>query len=586
MTSQTSQLTSKLDPYTLFSEIVRCELGGVHVWRHASADSCQFVMTRVLQPERGCCKGKATRRLALKTGTRSASAIIIALLTSIFVAVFASSGFAQKWLPMSSSLTALVVPEPVKLKWKISEPFRLAATTVIVLPASSSREERSIAAWLKEGLHNFYGVDPEIMVTDLIPEQNAIVVGTVNDTGLKNLVSSLSTEKFGSFPEQSYVLSVSSLRVCLVGGGIKGLKYGAQTLIQAARMDNYIAEYVIPPVEIADFPSVDMRAFLLPLRDYRAFHQVWDAREFIDLAEMLHMNAVIIQVDNAIKFDSAPGVGRNDALQKDTLRALVKYAREAGLEVIPLVETFSHQDVLLCPAYPNLCLDKSTYDPSNPKVYTRLFGIIDEILEIFEPKYMHIAHDEIRAFSNIPKEKAAELFLSDVRKIHAHLKEKNVQTMMWAGMLLSSTQFPGQDNCNGLLGSTYALIDSLPKDIILMDAHYRQRKLDFPTVDYLISKGFQVVGCVYDDPKKADNFGRFPVANNFSKYVAGKDGKFLGMTVALWNCFNYDGMGTPRRILFKSNEAFWRGGIPAVDPMGNEIPPNLKTPLSEDRFGY
>lgn len=322
-----------------------------------------------------------------------------------------------------------------------------------------------------------------------------------------------------------------------------------------------------------------MRALLIPLRGYRFYAQIGDTKSLIDLAEMLHMNTVFIQVDDAIKYNSVPGVGRKDCLPRDTLKAIVKYAREAGLEVIPMVETFSHQDVLLCPAYPNMCLDNITYDPSNPKLYPRLFGIIDEILEIFEPKYIHLGHDEIHAFSNIPKEKAAELFLSDIREIHTHLKEKNVQMIMWAGMLLSAIQFKGQDNCNGLLGSTYALIDSIPRDIILMDAHYRQKKADFPTVDYLLSKGFRVIGCVYDDPKTPGNFGNLPVAYNFSKYVAGKDGGFLGMTVALWNSYNYDGMGTPRRILFKSAEAFWRGGVRPLDPNGEQIPANLKAPI-------
>jgi hexosaminidase len=504
----------------------------------------------------------------LKTGTRTAPAILIVLFTLILVAMFAGNGFAQKYLPSADFVRAAAVPEPVSLEWKISQPLALTATTVIVLPTSSSLQERDIAAWVKQGLYNLYGINPEIMVTDLIPEQNAIVIGVAKSCPtLKDLVPSLSTEKFGRFPEQSYVLSVSQRRALLVGGGILGLKYGAQTLLQVVCMDSYTSNVVLPPVEIADFPAFDMRALLLPLRGYRFLEQVWDARELIDVAEMLHMNTVIIQVDNAIKFDSVRGVARSGALEKDTLRAIVKYAREAGLEVIPFVNTFSHQDVLLCPAYPDLCLDNSTYDPSNPKVYAKLFGIIDEILEIFEPKYMHVGHDEIRALSNIPQKKAAELFLSDIRKIHAHLKQKKVQMMMWASMLLSAMQFQGQDNCNGVLGNTYALIDSLPKDIIIVDAHYSQRKPDFPTVDYLLSKGFPVVGCVFNEPQ---------VANNFSKYAAGKEGNFLGMAVALWGCFDYDGMSTPRGITREGAEAFWRGGIPPEDPMGQQIPTNLR----------
>jgi hexosaminidase len=504
----------------------------------------------------------------LKSGITAKSTIPALLLTVILVAVSIGNGLAQKYLPSTDFVKAAVVPEPIKLEWKIRESLTLNATTVIVVSTNSSQQERDIAVWVKQGMYHWYGINPEIIVTDLVPEQNAIIMGVAESNPVfKDFVPSLSTQNFGNLREQGYVLSVSPRRAFLIGLGIPGLKYGAQTLLQLISMDSYIVQYVVPPVEIADFPAFDMRALLLPLRDYRVLAQTFDARALIDVAEMMHMNTVIIQVDNAIKFDSVRGVARSGALEKDTLRAVVKYAREAGLEVIPFVNTFSHQDVLLCPTYPNLCLDKRTYDPSNPKVYPKLFAIIDEILEIFEPKYMHIGHDEIRAFASMPKEKAAELFLRDIRKIHAHLKEKNVQMMMWASMLLNAAQFPGQDNCNGALGSTYALIDSLPKDIILVDTHYRQRNADFPTVDYLLSKGFRVMGCVYNDPK---------VANNFSKYAAGKDGKFLGMTAALWGCFDYVGTGTPRKNIRETAGAFWRAGIPAKDPTGQDIPASLR----------
>ena len=494
--------------------------------------------------------------------------ILTALLITMMLAALSSNGSAQKYLPSEDYVKEIAMPEPMKLEWKVAQPFKITATTVIALPVSSSQEERDIAASAKRALSNIFGINLEIMVTELIPEQNAIVVGlTKNTPALKNLVPSSSIDTVGSFPDQSYAISVNSRRVCLVAREIPGFRYGFQTLLQLVSMEIFAAVYVIPSIEIADFPAFEIRALLIPLRDYRSVSQIQDTRRIIDIAEILHMNTVFIQVDNLINYDSVKGIAKAGALDKDSLRAIVKYARDAGLEVIPLINTFSHQDVLLCPVYPNLCLDKSTYDPSNPRTYAMLFSIMDEVIEIFEPKYMHVGHDEIRALSGFPREKAAELFLADIRKIHEHLSKKNVGMMMWAGMLLSSTQFPGQDNCNGLLGNAYALIDSLPKDIVLVDAHYRQRKPDFPTVDYLLSKGFHVLGCVYSDPR---------VNSDFTKYVAGKHDGFMGMSVALWGCYHYNGLAPLRKTLLETTEVFWRGGIPPEDPKGEKVPQNIK----------
>ncbi|KPJ61256.1 MAG: hypothetical protein AMJ46_02870 [Latescibacteria bacterium DG_63] len=504
----------------------------------------------------------------MRPGNSVTSTVLFLLFAFALVVSSTGTGHAQKYVPSRDFVMAAAVPEPIHLEWKTQQAFPLVATTIIVVPTTSSKEELATVEWLQRGLLNFYGVNPEIMVTDLIPEQNALVLGTTaNSPSLRNLLPKKAQEGWGRFPKQGYAFSCTPNGAALIGVDLQGLKHGVQTIMQIICVESYIREYVLPPLEIVDFPAHDMRALLLPLRDYRFYAQMNDARQLIDVAEMVHMNTVILQIDNAIKFDSLLTVSRSSALEKDTLRAIVQYAREAGMEVVPMINTFSHQDLLLCPAFPELCLTKEAYDPSSPEVYEKLFDIFDEILEVCKPTYVHVGHDRIWALADLPAEDARKLFLSDVKKIHAYLKNKNVQMMMWADMLLAPAECKGQDNCHGLLGNTYTLIDSLPKDIILVEAHYRMRKPEFPSTDYLLSKGFRVIGCVSDDAR---------VANNFSRYTANKNDNFLGMIMALWGCFEYNGMGTPRRNLRTSAEAFWRGGIPPVDPKGENRPQNLK----------
>jgi hypothetical protein len=404
-------------------------------------------------------------------------------------------------------------------------------------------------------------------MTDLIPERNALIVGTLESSpSLRRFLPEKASEGFGSFPEQGYTYSCTPERAFLIGSNLEGLRHAVQTLLQIIQAETFIRKYVLPPVEIVDFPAHEMRAVLLPLRDYRFYAQMNNARQIIDAAEMVHVNTVFLQIDNAIKFDSAPEVSRSSPLEKDTLRAVIQYAREAGMEVIPLVNTFSHQDMLLCPAFPELCLDKETYDPSKPEIYEKLFGLLDEILEVCEPGYVHVGHEWIRALAKFPEDEGGRLFVEDVKKIHSYLKEKNIQMMMWADMVLAPEQCGGQDNCHGLLGNTYALIDSLPKDIIMVEAHYRFKKPEFPSTDYLLSKGFRVVGCVSSDRR---------VANDYSRYTAGKNDRFLGMIVALWDCFEQNWVNNPIRNMRECSEAFWRGGIPPVDPDAKNRPQNL-----------
>jgi hypothetical protein len=475
---------------------------------------------------------------------------------------------AQRYLPSTDFSRAVAIPEPMKLQWKVREPFPLSATTALVAPAGTSSEVRQKAVEMKRLLTDMFGANPQVLFTDLIPERNVIILGTLQDSlALGGLLPANLRTQLGNFPDQGYMITSTVERVVVVGASPAGLEYGLQTLLQIMSLDASIMKEVVPPLEIIDFPATDMRALLLPFGSYRQLSQMMSLRGLIGVAQMLHMNTLILQVNSATIFDSAPGIARSGATPKDTLRAVVQFAREAGLEVIPLVSTLSQQSALLCTAYPSLCLDKDTYNPANPKVYEKLFGILDEVIEIFQPRYMHIGHDAVLALTKLPEADAQRLFISDVRKIHDHLKTKNVGTMMWADMLLRPEDFPGQDNCRGLLGNMYTVIDSLPKDILLVDAHYRQRRSDYPSVDYLLSKGFQVAGCVGGDTM---------TVRNFSKYVSDKDVRFAGMILADWDWAKYEGQGMHPKIVWQGAEAFWRGGIPAEDPKGLKKPAGLR----------
>lgn len=506
----------------------------------------------------------------MRTATRAIAArsALLALAVLILItALAAGPSSAQKYLPVSDFSRAVAIPEPMKLKWGPDKAFQPTSTTALAVPAGASEEVRQMAAELKATMKGLYGIDCQLMFTDLIPEKNVIVLGTLRDsTALKGFLPGLSRGQFGRYPDQGYALSVTPDRVVLIGGEAEGLKYGVQILLQMITPDSRTLVRVVPSIEIVDFPAVEMRGLLLPFGSYRQTSQMASIREYINVAQALHMNTLMLQVDNATVFDSAPGMARPGATPKDTLRAVLQYAREAGLEVIPLVYTLSRQTSLLCTAYPSLCIDKDTYDPSNPKLYERLFGILDEVIDVFQPRYMHIGHNDVRALARMQNADAQRLFLGDVMKIYEHLKGKGVGTMMWSDMLIRAQDCPGQDNCRGLIAGVHTVLDSLPRDIVMVDAHYKQWTPDYPSMDYLLSRGFTVLGCVTGDTL---------TVNSFSKYAAERDGKVMGMVVALWDWSRYAGLHTPttlKRIMWRGAEAFWRGGIPPEDPTAQNMP--------------
>ena len=207
---------------------------------------------------------------------------------------------------------------------------------------------------------------------------------------------------------------------------------------------------------------------------------------------------------NSIHFENAGG----GVLSQETVRGLVDYCRARDLEVIPEQPTLSHSDYILC-AHPELAERSDdpypdAYCPSNPETYKLVFELLDEVLEVFEPKIVHIGHDEYYSMCVCPRcrgKNAAEVYAGDVARIHDYLAAKGVQTMLWAEKLLDAVDVNGaryggsemyRNDERGEFHrpATWPAADLIPKDVICMHWYWGiDRRLD----DALLGRGFPMV---------------------------------------------------------------------------------------------
>ena len=191
---------------------------------------------------------------------------------------------------------------------------------------------------------------------------------------------------------------------------------------------------------------------------------------------------------NSIHFEN----GEGSYLTQDETRDLAKYCADRGVEIIPEVPCTSHCDYMLNyrpdlaerpdDPYPD------TFCPSNPGSYELLWDILDEVIEVFNPKIINIGHDEYYSIGvcEVCKQRdAAELLNEDITKIYDYLKSKGVRTMFWADKLLNMTSengcgFGGAEikmhkNWNlekefwGIIPATWRAIDMVPKDIVCLN---------------------------------------------------------------------------------------------------------------------
>jgi hypothetical protein len=193
---------------------------------------------------------------------------------------------------------------------------------------------------------------------------------------------------------------------------------------------------------------------------------------------------------------------------------LVKFAKQNGLQVIPEIKFLTHQKLYFNDKYPELMFNEHTYDPRNSAVYDINYKVIDEIVRTIQPTAIHIGHDEVHGWRNarqlkkVRKKLPAKLYLQDVLKLHGYIRSKGLQIWMWSDMLLSKDQFPKMKKTSLHGYKAYGnLAPKLPKDIVIMDWHYKGTD-DFSSITYFDRLGFRVVGTPWNQKDNIKSFSK------------------------------------------------------------------------------
>lgn len=114
---------------------------------------------------------------------------------------------------------------------------------------------------------------------------------------------------------------------------------------------------------------------------------------------------------------------------QDELKALVAYASERGITIVPEIEMPAHSEEVLT-AYPELSCTHEPYKqadfcPGNVATYDFLENVLKEVMEVFPSKDIHVGGDEAAKASwptcPLCKQKMEELGLESVDGLQAYL---------------------------------------------------------------------------------------------------------------------------------------------------------------------
>ncbi len=107
--------------------------------------------------------------------------------------------------------------------------------------------------------------------------------------------------------------------------------------------------------------------------------------KYIDRMKEAGLNAIIIDLADCMVFDSHPELAIEGSFTKEEMRAELDRLNALGFEVIPKLNFSATHDVWL-KEYSRML--------STPTYYKVCADLIDEVCELFEPRYFHIGFDE------------------------------------------------------------------------------------------------------------------------------------------------------------------------------------------------
>lgn len=305
-----------------------------------------------------------------------------------------------------------------------------------------------------------------------------------NDTNSSNYSknSNSSNDPYSSdnpdFPDESYTLAVNKNGVQIEATSEAGLFYAIQTLIQLTEHN----PNELPFIEIEDSPRFAYRGMHLDvsrhffsldflkkqidmMAHYKLNHFHWhltdgpgwriEIKQYPDLTNIAAWRTHSLwkewwASERKYTNDGAPNAYGGYYTQEEA-RELVEYAAKRHITIIPEIEMPGHSEEALA-LYPHLACTGKPYTSSefcigNEETFVFLENVLDEIMDVFPSKQIHIGGDEASKVhwkkcpkcqeriknENLKDEAGLQSYL--IRRIEKYLHSKGRELIGWDEIL-------------------------------------------------------------------------------------------------------------------------------------------------------
>jgi hexosaminidase len=461
--------------------------------------------------------------------------------------------------PVDSPLKLIPQPKEVQVH---QGSFHVTAATKILVAFGHQSEDRIAAETLAEEIRDQSGLKISIIGSKEKGKQqrSTIELARLQDRSVKVFLESRGL-KSDSIGDQGYLLFSDALHLIVAANTGQGLFYGVQTLRQLLHLDD--GQLICPGVSIRDWPTLAWRGVQDDISRGPIPTQDFMERQIRTLAAY-KVNLFALYMEHVFDFASQPLVAPKEAaLTPEEIKALVAYAKNLYVTILPEQQTFGHlHHMLKYEIYSDVAERPHGHvlTPTKERSYELIKEMYADLVPLFPGPFLHVGGDETFELGHgQTAARAAEVglgrvYLEHLQKVNGILQPYHKELMFWGDIALKYPQ----------------LLTILPKDMIAVPWDYDPR----PSYDNII-KPYRDAGLRVMVAPGANNWNQvwpdFDAAFvNIRNFV--RDGGNLGAIGMINTTWNDDGesiYGMTWPALVFGAAAGWQAGESDIEQFKN-----------------
>jgi hypothetical protein len=245
-------------------------------------------------------------------------------------------------------------------------------------------------------------------------------------------------ETAGPGSREAYAVRITPQGATLEARSSAGLYYAAQTLRQMVEGRGESAS--LPEAEVRDWPALAYRGYMMDF-SHAQLPTPAEVRSQLDFLARFKTNQYLFYTEASVELEGFPTLMAEARYSQADVRAVIDYARERHIDVIPNMELYGHlHDLFRLEKYADLSVlpHGGEFNGDDPRIQPLLEDLIGQMARLFPSPFFHMGFDETWLIESEAAKvglDAGDLYLKRLKQVAGIIARNGKRPMAYADMM-------------------------------------------------------------------------------------------------------------------------------------------------------